>query len=161
MVKSDLFSEKYLIRRNLDTYSELEYARFIQKKGYSAFYPFKDTGVDIVSYRDRAIEFYQLKARNEYRRQKGYYWFMINKKDVKKLLKFPKAFFVLCALQSDDRFAFFKLPTSTVKKWLELIERQTGKKKSHFLKIKRTNNGYELRPERIKDQINLSRYQEQ
>ena len=56
--------KKYLIRRNLDRYSELEFAREMEKIYQRPFFPFKDKGIDIIGIDDgNRVYFYQLKAR--------------------------------------------------------------------------------------------------
>ena len=98
-------NKKYYIRRNLDSYSETEFAKLLEKEGYMVFYPFRDIGIDILAYKNGKVELYQLKARNEHGRRPNYYRFSI-KKDIEKLSKYTNIFFVLCALQPDGKLDF-------------------------------------------------------
>ena len=42
-------NKKYFIRRNLDSYSEVEFSKFLERSGVKTFYPFKDVGIDMLS----------------------------------------------------------------------------------------------------------------
>jgi len=154
--------KKYLIRRSLDFYSELEFAKFLEKKGYLVFYPFRDVGIDMMSYKNGKIELYQLKSRNEHVRYPNIYWFPIRKKDIIKLEEYSRffdVFFVLCALQTNGKFDFFKIPLNVVKQYIRLREKTTKKRDAHFLEIKRiSERNYEIKPERIRKQININNY---
>jgi hypothetical protein len=63
----------------------------------------------------KKVEFYQLKARHPQLRHSNIYWFFIRKKDIPKLSKLKNAFFILCALQPNETFHYFKLPIKVVK----------------------------------------------
>lgn len=151
--------KKYFIRRNPDSYAEIEFAKFLEKRGIQVFYPFRDTGIDILAFDGKNVELYQLKARNEMKRYPNVYWFPIRKKDVEKLSKFPNTFFVLCALKPNGKFDFFKLPLPIVKKYIKLRERTTKKAEKIFLEIKRIGKrNYIVKPERIRKSIRINDY---
>jgi len=154
-------SRKYFIRRDLALYSEIEFAKFIMKRGFMPFYPFKDEGIDILAFNEKEnkIEFCQLKARNEMKRYPNIYWFPIRKKDIEKLSRFPNAFFILCALRPDGKFDFFKLPVPVVKKYIELREQTTKKQSKQFLEIERLGKrNYQIKPKRISEKIDINKY---
>jgi hypothetical protein len=152
-------NNKYFIRRKLDSYSEIEFAKFLEKKKVKAFYPFRDVGIDVLAFDGKKVEFYQLKARNEHGRYPNVYWFPVRKKDIKKLSKFPNSFFVLCALQPNNKFDFFKLPIDVVKKYIKLREKTTKKSEKMFLEIKRIGKRkYIIKPERISKFIDINKY---
>jgi hypothetical protein len=153
-------NKKYFIRRNLDSYSEVEFAKFLEKRGIKVFYPFRDdVGVDILAFNEGKVEFYQLRARNEQSRYPNVYWFQIGKKDIKKLSRFPNSFFILCALQPNNKFDFFKLPIDVVKRYIKLRERTTKKSEKTFLEIKRIDERkYIIKPERISKFIDINKY---
>lgn len=153
--------KKFFIRRNLDFYSEIEFAKYLEKKDFQPFYPHRDTGIDILAVKNRTVEYYQLKARNEQARCPGIYWFQIKKKAIVSLLNLSKTktFFVLCALQPGEKFDFFKMPVKIVEKYIKLREQTTKKNKEHFLEIGRINKGrYKIKPERISKIININKY---
>jgi|GEM_PF-3730352 hypothetical protein len=151
--------KKYFIRRNLDSYSEVEFAKFLEKKRISAFYPFRDIGIDVLAFNGRRVELYQLKARNEQSRYPNVYWFPIRKKDIEKLSKFPNSFFIFCALQPNNKFDFFKLPIDVVKKYIKLREKTTKKSEKMFLEIKKIGKKkYIIKPERISKYIDINKY---
>ncbi len=150
---------KYFIRRNLDSYAEIEFAKFLEKNGFQVFYPFRDIGIDILAFDGRKVELYQLKARNEMRKHPSTYWFPIRKKEIQKLSIFPNVFFILCALKPNGRFDFFKLPLSIIKKYVVLKEQNTKKSEKLFLEIKRIRErNYAIRPERIVRFIDINKY---
>ncbi len=151
--------KKYFIRRNLDSYAEIEFAKFLEKRGIQVFYPFRDIGIDILAFDGKNVELYQLKARNEMRRYPNVYWFPIRKRNIKKLSNFPNTFFVLCALKPNGKFDFFKLPLSVVKEYIRLREQTTKKAEKVFLEIKRIGKrDYIIKPERIGKVININDY---
>ena len=61
-------SKKFLIRRNLGLYSEIGLAKYLEKKNFQVFYPYRDTGIDLLTVKNGFVEYYQLKARNGQRR---------------------------------------------------------------------------------------------
>ena len=146
-------NKKYYIRRNLDSYSEIEFAKILEKDGYMVFYPFRDIGIDILAYKGRKVELYQLKARNEHGRRPNYYRFSI-RKDIEKLSKYPNTFFILCALQPSGKFDFFKLPIDVAEEYFK----EKGAKDS-WLGIERINpRDYEIRPRRIANLFDINNY---
>ena len=42
-----------VIRLNLEFYSLTEFANKLKQKGYLAFFPFKDKGIDIIGYNEK------------------------------------------------------------------------------------------------------------
>mgnify|MGYP001626461639 CR=1 FL=1 len=151
--------KKYLIRRHLDIYAELELAKFLERRGIQVFYPFKDIGIDMLAFNGKSFEFYQLRARNEMKRYPNVYWFPIKKRELEKLSKFPNVFFILCALKRNGKFDFFKLPLRIVKKYIKLKEKKRKKEEKMFLEIERIGErNYKIRPERIRKLININSY---
>jgi len=151
--------KKFFIRRNLDFYSEIEFAKYLEKKNFQAFYPHRDTGIDLLAVKDGLVEYYQLKARNEHSRYANDYWFLIKKRAIEKLLNLPRAFFVLCALLPGEKFDFLKMPVKIVEKYIKLRELTTKKKEQHFLIIKRIDERkYRIKPERISKIIDINKY---
>ena len=154
--------KKYLVRRNLDMYSEMVFGDKLNKEGQEVFYPFKDKGVDLVSIdKEGNTYYYQLKARN-LNSQYGEYWFRIVKK---KLLKFKemtknKGFWVFCALKEKEQFDFFQVPQEMVEEWFEeAVRNNTKNKDEKFLIVKPIENGkYEIRPKRIAEKINIMNF---
>ncbi|MEM5879330.1 MAG: hypothetical protein QXU74_02445 [Candidatus Aenigmatarchaeota archaeon] len=145
--------KKYFIRRNLDSFAEEEFAKYLLRKGVQPFYPFKDIGIDMLGYNNGKVELYQLKARRQQARNKNLYWFSVRKKDIEKLLNFKNAFFVFCALQPNYTFHFFKVPIKIVKKYFE--RRKTKKPEMEFFEIEKIDEEkYDIRPKYIKIDIN-------
>ncbi len=131
----------------------------MERKGIQAFYPFRDTGIDILAFDGKKVELYQLKARNGMKKDQSIYWFPIRKIDVEKLSKFPNAFFILCALKPNGKFDFFKLPIPVVKKYIELREEKTKKSERIFLEMKRIGDrNYIIKPERLRKFIDINKF---
>jgi len=145
--------KKYLSRHHLDAYSEMEFSNYLFDKGFQPFFPFKDKGVDIIAFKNNNFELYQLKARKWSRRHPWYYWFPIKRKDIKKLksLKNKRTYFILCALQTNQKFHFFKVPLKIIEEYFKKTP------KTRFFKINKVEDKkYEISPKRIK--ININRY---
>jgi hypothetical protein len=150
-------SKKYLVRRNLDSYSEMVFGKKLNKEGHEVFYPFKDKGVDLISLdAEGNVYFYQLKARNL--NSSGDYWFSLIRRKIEKFGEMTKGkgFWVLCALKDKEQFDFFKVPHKIIVKWFEEAVKNNKKEKDEeFLQIMPLGNGkYEIRPKRISEKIN-------
>ena len=152
--------KKYLVRRNLDSYSEMVFGDRLNRHGHEIFYPFKDKGIDLVSiHKENKTYFYQLKARSI--NQQGGYWFMVN---IKKLEKFPKtneSFWVFCCFDGNV-FDFFQVPLKVVKKWFSLYHNSEGVRNKHeqyFLKITPISKGkYKISPDWLNSHINIMNF---
>jgi hypothetical protein len=146
---------KYRTRRQLESFSEEEFAKYLIGKGYLPFFPYKDTGIDMAALKGGKIEFYQLKSRIQSLRHEGKYRFKVWH-DIKKLKKahISNAFFILCALQPDEgRFDFFKVPLKVVEEYF----RKNVCKSTSFLDIQKLDkNEYEIRPKYI--MLNINKY---
>lgn len=153
-------NQKYIIRRNLDTYSEEKFAKELIDRGFIPYYPFKDVGIDILATKKNKIFRYQLKARslNSYNE----YWFMVNEKRLNRNLKQQNMFYVFCALLSNNQFDFFVIPVKIIKRWYDkkregMKTEKQKKREDVFLDIKPIGKSkYEIRPKRIK--INIDKY---
>jgi hypothetical protein len=147
-------SEKYLTRRHLEAYSEISFSKFLFKKGIAPYFPFKDVGIDMVAFKGNKIEFYQLKARNENLNQKRVYWFSL-KKNLHKLSKFRNTYFILCALQPNQKeFHFFKIPIKMIIKYFK----KKHARNARMFEIKRiSESNYKLMPQYLKWNINKYR----
>jgi len=141
--------KKYLVRHHLDSYSEIEFASYLIKKGFQPFFPFKDIGIDIVAHKKKNFELYQLKARNISLRY-NQFRFRVKKEDIEKLSKSnnKNTYFIFCAFQENQKFHFFKVPVSVVKKYFKEAP------KDRFFKIKKINAKYQVYPRRIGIKIN-------
>lgn len=140
-------ADRYLVRRNLDAYAEIAFARYLSKRGVVPYFPFRDVGIDMIGLKEGGVEFYQLKARNEMRAPKDHYWFPV-RKNIEGLSKFKKkAFFILCALQPNQAdFHFFKVPVPVAKHYFNAKHYR----KSKFFEIRRRENGsYRIVPSYI------------
>lgn len=154
--------KKYVVRRNLDSYSEMVFGDKLNKEGHEVFYPFKDKGIDLLSVdKEGKIYFYQLKARN-LNSQYGEYWFSVAKKKLDKFKELTKnkGFWVFCALKGKEKFDFFQVPQIVVEKWFkEAVRNNTKNKDEEFLMVKPLEDGkYEIRPKRIAEKINIIDY---
>jgi hypothetical protein len=77
----------------------------------------------------------------------------------RKIVKISKFFFILCALQPNNKFDFFKLPIDVVKKYIKLREKTTKKSEMMFLEIKKIGKKkYIIKPERISKYIDIKKY---
>ena len=73
---------------------------------------------------------------------------------MEKLSKYTNIFFVLCALQPDNKFDFFKLPIEMVREYF----REKGTQDS-WLGIERVDKRkYELRPYRLAKLFDINEY---
>tara|TARA_Y100000310_G_scaffold295222_1_gene326355 strand:- start:541 stop:1014 length:474 start_codon:yes stop_codon:yes gene_type:complete len=153
-------NKKYITRRILDKYSEDEFSKELIKLEQQPFFPFKDTGIDIVGIdKHNNPFFYQLKARNIGIRIKEY-WFMVDKKKLEKFPKTKKSYWVFCCFKDTDIFDFFIVPLSITKKWYKIHNDGCKKKQEkHHLSIKPISKGkYELSPKRLNKYINIMKY---
>lgn len=146
--------QKYFIRRNLDMYSELEFSKELVKKGFVAYYPFKDVGIDIIAIKNNKVYNYQLKARSLNRF--GNYSFMVHKRKLDKYVSKKNMYYVLCALLPNNRFDFFIIPIKIVNKWFKEYRKKIKKKESHFLVLKPDHNkNYTIVPDWLKNKIRV------
>lgn len=152
--------KKQLIRRNLDYYSELEFAKKLKEMCQDSYYPHKDKGIDIIGI-DKYLNtfFYQLKARNVDSQYPDEYWFLVKEKKIFEFPKSNKSFWVFCALRSNGKFDFFIIPLKVIKKWYNIAkETYDPKRVQHHLMIKIINKKYEIRPKRVAEKINIMKY---
>ena len=153
--------KKYLIRRNLDRYSELEFAREMEKIYQRPFFPFKDKGIDIIGIDDgNRVYFYQLKARN-FNIRKKVWGFKIDKKKMEIFPQTKNSFWIFCALRiAQDKFDFFKIPINILKKlYEERIRTTTGSREGHFIDIKQKEGKWKFtNPERLNDITDFNKY---
>ena len=93
--------KKFLLRHNLDAYSEEEFARKLRKKGIDAYFPFKDEGIDILA-RDKNNKLYtfQIKAGSLY--NQNTYRFNIKNKDFLKGKDYPNFYYVFGMVISNN-----------------------------------------------------------
>lgn len=154
-------NKKYLTKRNLDIYSELEFARYLNKIGQSPYFPFKDVGIDIIGI-DRGLNpfFYQLKARN-FNIRKGVWGFKIDRKKLQIFPKTKNSFWIFCVLKiAQDGFIFFKIPTMTLEKIYAERIKSCSEREGYFLDIRQNKSGtWEfVSPSRLNDLFNINEF---
>lgn len=144
-------TQKYEIRRNLEMFSQKEFAHKLNELGYTSYYPFKDVGIDILATKKNLTHKYQLKSRNS--NKFGEYRYPCKLTDLKKFRHEKNMFWVLCALLPNNKFDFFILPINILfHNWFEKYQKEAKKK---FLRIKPLgNHNYEIGPKMIKLDIN-------
>ncbi len=141
----------------MDSFAETEFAKFLWKKDIQPFYPFKDVGIDMIGVSRIKVEFYQLKARNPMAKGNNIYGFPITKKGIQKLSKLKNSFFILCTLQPNKTFHFFKLPPVIIREYdkQRKASKYPKRHKTGFFKIEKIDEKtYRIRPKYIKIDIN-------
>lgn len=159
-----MVSKKYMVRRNLDTYSEMMFASKIAKElKHEVYYPFKDKGIDLVSIdKKNNFYFYQLKARSISKSISKEYWFSVGRVKLNKFKEITnnkRCYWVFCALKGKEQFDFFQIPLKVVFKWYNETKMGRKKKDSYFLIIKPIEKGiYKVAPDRVNKKINIMKY---
>jgi len=136
------------MKRNLGLYGEIKFAEQIRSKGFDAFFPYRDRGVDIVAVRfnrnGKTVKTYQVKSRNR-SKPFGTYWFQLKKKDIQKN---QAQYWVFAIFIENNRFDFFCVPFKTLNAWIQQSRQNRNRNilspdsGNWWLKVDRNDKGY-------------------